>query len=282
MNCQTMIVGLAFVASTAFSSPPFDDGFAKPDMSAYLDNAAELNQDAAFTSAEGMKGKRALRLTFDNETAAAFKMAPVTAGRPCGFRFRGRWDNDETLESNPTFDAVFYANLNFATIIPSYEISFYDTDKKLIGRSVTGAMPYGQWREYREVFFPPPGAAYARLSVKAGTNTGAFLLDDIRFDAGGGPGTVELNFSEPGDYDGSLFGLKVRSSRRVCPDGTVVFTSFPAFSPAAIPMAPGKYRLELRTKTVPATQQNFIVDFLDDKGKKVRRRQVGGQMEVSN
>jgi hypothetical protein len=249
------------LASTA-SANAFVDGIKSKDVGKYLKNAAAMDQDAAVVDADG---SAALQLRYDNELFAEFHAMPVKVGQVYTIGFRGKWTNKETLETNPTFETAIRETWETGLeAIPTMAVEYLDAGRKLLKFRSIAVMPYGQWKEYRWSFLPPPGAAYVVLKIKSGKNDGSFLVTSPNFtpqenSAGG----IAMSFgSITADQCGKGFGFLIDGQVRT---GLAVAA---AARSDMIALGEGPHRLTVKSQP-QAKPNNIALTFFDAEGKKV-------------
>jgi hypothetical protein len=266
----------AFLAPLALlAADPFNDGFADKRMEAYLENAGKLYEDASFKEVPGMTGKKCIALTYDNEMEAEFHPVPVSDLKAYALSFRGQWENSETLDNNPTFEAAVDERFIFQIpYIPTVDLVFLDADEKPLKDEILMTMPYGKWRDYRHVFFPPEGAAFMRLKIKSGRNPGVFYLDNIKFEPVKNPSDeIILNFGDAiQDSSGSIYGFKVYALLQKNSIGKLMFNPGYGSMSSSISMSgPGKYRVTFKGEVIrnKGGAVSLAIHFIDSSGKKI-------------
>jgi len=277
-NLLVSLVAL-FGAPILGSAAPFNDAFADKRVAAYVQNASSLYEDSALVEIPGMTGKRCLALTYDNEVDAEFMPVPVSASTAYAFSFRGQWENSETLDNNPTFEAAVGESWRAALVyVPTLNLVFSDAEEKPIKEGgVFLAMPYGKWHDYRLVFFTPPRAAFMKLQARSGRNTGTFYFDNIKFEpVKSAPVETVLHFgvSSP-EICGSFYGFILPTSLRVGSNGRHLVSSGYGGVSSLINLAgPGRYRLSFKGDVLRTHGMvSFGVQFIDGNGKKVGEAQ---------
>ncbi len=276
----SFIVLVFWVTSGVFAGTPFGDGFAGGQVGSYLENAENLYEDATLVKSPGMTGKNCLRLTYDNEIDARFFKVPVNDSTAYALSFRGRWKNNETLESNPMYEGALFEKRRALMdgifrrallCVPTMDILFYDGKEKLIQDGIVMAMPYGKWREYRNVFYPPAGATSMRLKIKSSRNRGVFFVDNVKFETVKNQnGEIILNFNNgSADYSGSVFGFRVDGALHILADGrSMIDSGCGNLSNAFRLNGPGKYRLKFKGEVIRTKGYvpRLNVIFLNTKG----------------
>lgn len=258
-----------------FAVDPFNDGFADKRMDAYLENAGKLYEDASFREVPGMSGKKCIALAYDNEMEAEFHPVPVSDSKAYVLSFRGQWENSETLDNNPTFEAAVDETWRLALhYVPTVNIIFFDAEEKPIKDEIFMTMPYGKWREYRHVFFPPQVAASMKLKIKSGRNPGVFYLDNIKFEAVKSvPGETVLNFADiKPESSGSVYGYKLPSSFQIASNGKgMINAGYGSTTPPIRLDGSGKYRLTFKGEVIrnKGGAVSLSVHFIDSSGKKI-------------
>jgi len=269
LSAAAMLAPLALLAVD-----PFNDAFADKRLDAYLENAGKLYEDASFKEMPGMSGKKCLFLTYDNEVEAEFQSVPVSDSSAYALSFRGRWENAETLDNNPTFEAALDANWRPAlTYVPAMTLLFLDAEEKPLKDEIFMTMPHGEWRLYKHLFFPPAGAAFVKLKIKAGRNPGAFYVDNIRFDpVKNASGETLLCFGGGEEYFGSVYGFKaLPTTLRIGGDGRRMIDAGYGGVTAPISLrGPGAYRLAFKGEVMRGKGfASLAVHFFDASGKKI-------------
>lgn len=257
------------------AADPFNDGFADKRLEAYIENTGRLYEDASFKEAPGMSGKKCIAFTFDNEVEAEFHPVPVDCSRAYALSFRGRWENSETYDNNPTFEAAVGETWRLAlTCVPTMTLLFLDAEGKPIKDEIFMTLPHGAWRQYKHVFFPPTGASFMKLKNRSGRNLGVYYVDNIKF----GPVTsatdeTTLCFVDgKEEYSGSVYGVRILpSSLCVGGDGRRMINSGygSCTSPIILP-GPGTYRLAFKGEIARGKGfASLAVHFIDATGKKI-------------
>ena len=274
---KTLLSVTALLASaTLLPAAPFNDAFADKRVDAYLQNAASLYEDASFREVPGMSGKKSLALTFDNEVDAELLPVPVSDSSAYAISFRGQWENRETLDNNPTFEAAVGESWRTALgYVPTMNLVFLDAEEKPI-KSKEGvflAMPYGKWHDYRVVFFPPARAVSMKIQARSGRNTGVFYFDNIKFEpVKCAPDETLLSFdvSNP-DTCGSLYGFILPTSLRTGSNGVSLVSSGYGGESSLINLnGPGRYRLTFKGDVMRNKGMiSLAVLFIDADGKKI-------------
>ena len=265
----------AFLAPLALlAADPFNDAFADKRMEVYLENAGKLYEDASFKEVPGMTGKKCIAFTYDNEVDSEFNSVPVSDSRAYILSFRGQWENSETLDNNPTFEAAVDETWRYAlSYMPTMNLVFFDAEEKPLKDDIFRTMPYGKWREYKHIFFPPQGAAYMKLKIKPGKNTGVFYMDNIKFaPIKNSPDEIVLSFGDATpDSSGFIYGFKVPALLQKSSSGKLM--TDPGYGGASSPVSigdPGKYRLTFKGEVMRKKGMvNLIVQFIDSSGKKL-------------
>ncbi|OGV48099.1 MAG: hypothetical protein A2X49_12875 [Lentisphaerae bacterium GWF2_52_8] len=275
---KRVLILLSFAAMFAplalFAVEPFNDGFADKRMEAYLENAGRLYEDASFKEVSGMSGKQCIALIYDNELEAEFHPVPVKDDSAYVLSFRGQWENSETFDNNPTFEAAVDDTWRYGLgCIPTMNIVFMDAEDKPLKDEIFMTMPYGKWHEYRNVFFPPEGAVSMKLKIKSGRNLGVFYIDNIKFEPiKNTPDETVLNFSGfKEDCAGSVFGFRVPALLRVVDGKSMICPPYSGVSSAISLNGPGKYRLSFKGQLLKDNKgmTSLGVQFIDSTGKKI-------------
>lgn len=258
-----------------FAVDPFNDGFADKRMEAYLENAGKLYEDASFKGVPGMTGKKCIALTYDNEMEAEFHPVPVSDLKAYVLSFRGQWENSETLDNNPTFEAAVDERFIFQIpYVPTMDLLFLDADEKPLKDEILMTMPYGKWREYKQVFFPPEGAAFMRLKIKSGSNPGVFYVDNIKFEpVKNPPDEINLSFGDViQDSSGSVYGFKVYALLQKNSSGKLMYNpGYGSISSSISMSGPGKYRVTFKGEVIrnKGGAVSLAVIFMDSSGRKI-------------
>ena len=263
----------AVVASLAASEPAaarFGDGFASADLAAYLDNPAK-NGTLALVRADGMRGKRALRLK--DKAQATFKMVPVDEDTKYTLTLRARFDGGEALEDNPRFD-TFVTDGSKPPMLPHREIEFYDASRKRVrGRgSFASAMPLRAWQSYRDTFYPPMRAAFAKLIIRTPRAGLTCYVDDVKLEKTPDEGAINCNPVQGryGLYDYSGWRRPASGGKIVrLDDGKIVFDTKYGTGGMTFPLSRGgTYALSAK-RTGNGYNSVVIVHFLNGGLKKV-------------
>jgi hypothetical protein len=265
----------AFLAPLALlAADPFNDAFADKRMDVYLENAGKLYEDASFKEVPGMTGKKCIAFTYDSEVDAEFNTVPVSDSRAYILSFRGQWENSETMDNNPTFEAAVDETWRYAlSYMPAMNLVFFDAEEKPLKDDIFMTMPYGKWREYKHIFFPPQGAAYMKLKIKPGKNTGVFYMDNIKFaPIKNSPDEIVLSFGDAApDSSGFIYGFKVPALLQKGSSGKLMID--PGYGGTSSPVrigTPGKYRLTFNGELMRSKGMVSVgVVFVDFSGKKI-------------
>jgi len=254
-----------------------DGGFQGNDPAAYLENARAMNQDAVLIDAPELKGQKALRLRDDNELYAAFRPVAVEAGKSYTVSFRGKWANEETIETNPTLAASLEMTSEyFMQALPVLKIEFLDEKKEPLKQMILAALPYGSWHAYQQRFYAPAGAAFLRVNVKSGRNPGDFLLTNPQVSAQAADGLL-LTFRQTDEnVSGRAYGLLVDGACRKMSDGAVLVYSGTGLRTDIMPLKEaGAYRLSVKGAPGEQGKPHVTVIFYDAEGKSLKNP-VGG------
>lgn len=266
---RMMVAVVLLVAADNAIAQPFGDGFATGNLSDYLADAARLKpEQASLQSADGMLGKRCLRLSGAPPTV--FKEVSVDPDKKYTLRFRARHEGGESVEENPRWD-LFTAYGRVPAVVPQRELQFLDASKKPLGSMASG-MPFRKWQEYRDIFYPPAGAAFLRLQIASGKAVNALYLDDVILEPAPDEGSINVNpvIGKYGLYNYSGWLTPSAGGKIIqLDDGRIVFDTKYGTSSPSFPLAePGTYCLFARSQD-NGYNSVVILSLLDESGKKI-------------
>lgn len=256
------------VAATA-AAQPYGDGFATGNVSDYLADASRLKPEhVSLQSAAGMLGKRCLRVS--GASRIVFKDVPVSPDRKYTLRFRARHEGSESVEENPRWDG-FTAYTRVPPLVPQRELQFFDASRKPLPALASG-MPFRQWQGYRDIFYPPPGAASMRLLIASGRAEITLYLDDVVLEPTPDEGSVNVNpvIGKYGLYNYSGW-LNPSAGGKIIQleDGRLAFDTRYGTSSPSFPLAePGTYCLFARSQE-NGYNSVVILNLLDESGRKI-------------
>lgn len=264
-------VGAARASAAPATRPAaLGDGFAAGDLSAFVRNAGELKPgQAAWEPADGAAGKRRLRLA--DGARAVLADVPVDPDTKYALTFRARFDGSEAVEENPRLDVL--AQYGAASpVVPRREVQFLDADRKPLGGGLTAGMPLRNWHAYRDAFYPPAKAAFARVALAAGKAGVTLYVEDLSLAPAADEGAINVNpvIGAHGRYDYSGWGPPAAGGKIIeTDDGRVAFDTKYGTRGPTFPLArPGTYSLSARS-TANGYNSVVILDLLDDGGKTV-------------
>ncbi len=261
---------VSWTAGQYAAAQPFGDGFAKKDLSAYLENPQHIRPDqASLKPSAGMSGKQVLRLA--GGLTVRFKDVPIDSSIKYVLTFRGRFEGEgESIEENPHLDVLTMPR-GVPSIFATREIQFVDADNRVL-YSVGGGLVFREWFEYRDIFYAPPAAKYVRLIIRTGRPEMVYEVDNIQLVPSPDEGAINCNPvpNKNGKYNYSGWQrLAVGAKMIELPDGRVAFDTKYGTTGASFPMTrPGKYTL-----TTISQENGFnyavVLNFLDAEGKKL-------------
>lgn len=257
-----LIAILCLAMAATVNANALKDGFKSKDVSKYLKNAAAMDQDAAIVEVDGSP---ALQLRYDNELMAEFHPIPVKVGQAYSIGFRGKWVNDQTLETNPTFETALRENWETGLeALPTMAVEYLDAVRKPLRFRSIAVLPYGHWKDYRWTFLPPPDAAFVVLKIKCGRNEGSFLVANPSFAPHeDSAGAITMRFGDiTADQAGKAFGFLIDGHVR-----TGLAVGGGARSDM-IALGEGKHRMTVKSQP-QAKPNNITLTFFDTAGKKL-------------
>ncbi len=266
LTVLALLAVMTMVTSAVFAQP-FGDQFARKDLGQYAENARLIRPDQA--SFEPLEGRQVLRLT--KSASVTFKDVPIDPTVKYALTFRGRFEGDgEAIEENPHLDFLT-AYRGVPSIFAGREVQFLDAEKRVL-RSLSSALVFREWFEYRDVFYAPPKSKYVRLTIKSGREDQVYFVDNIQLQPAADEGAINCNPvpDRYGKYNYSGWQtLAVGAKMIELPDGRVAFDTKYGTSGATFPLAkPGKYTL-----TTISQENGFnyavVLNFLDEEGKKI-------------
>lgn len=270
-------VSTVAAATADTSSSPFGDGFAKSEVTAYLQPASKRkSQPPTFIQAPGMQGKAVLRLA--GNTTINFLDVPVKENTKYTLSMQARYEGGEAIEENPLLD--LFLQYGYRTdVVPQRDIIFVDADGKKLSSLTTG-MVFRQWRRYEDIFYTPANTAFIRLAVDLGQEEIVLLLDDINFGVTADEGTINCNpvWSKRGLHNYSGWSRLAPGGKLVeREDGKVIFdTQYTSIGQAFHLSQPGWY--ELTTVSTPKGYSPAIMlNMLDANNKPTGQVRVGGK-----
>ena len=223
-------------------------GFEGNSPAGYIANYREVDDDVSLVTADDLDGQTVMRITCNNRTYVQFRPMPVEAGRTYRLSFKGRWVNEETYETNPSFEVVLGpASLSQVDVLPVATVDFYDKDNKLISTAAPITTLYGQWKDYRIAFTTPPGTTSIRPKWMTGRNLGHVLITRPTLDQLAAPqrGLV-LDFTQDNaNASGSAYGLQLDQRIRKSPDGELLVYNLQDRTQDFLIGPAGKYRLRV-------------------------------------
>jgi hypothetical protein len=262
------VFAIALLLAATASAQPFGDGFAG-DQSQYLQEPKKpSSEQVALERPEGIAGKKALRLT--KAAGVTFVDVPVDENTKYTLTFRGRFDGGEAVEENPHFD-IFTRYGSIPPFVPQRELVFLDKDKKRVGGYSSG-QPFRNWTEYRDIFYPPPKAAYFRLVIRSGRPEQVVFVDDVKFDKTPDEGAINPNpvIGRYGKYNYSGWIGFADAARIVeATDGRIGFDSKYGSRSMTFPLpGPGTYAFSLKSEE-NGFNYAALMDVFDENNKKV-------------
>jgi hypothetical protein len=264
-----VIATCTLVAGATAFAVPFGDGFAARELSAYLDNAKQLKPNqVALEAAKDLTGKAALRI--GEGARAVFKEVPVDADTKYTLTFRGRFDGGEAAEENPHLDQ-FVAYGGAPLILPARELQFLDADKKPLP-GMNAGLPFRNWTEYRDIFYPPAGAKFLRLAIRSGTKGTTLFVDDVKLEPTPDEGSINANpvIGRYGKYNYSGWNAPSAGGKIIeTEDGRVAFDTKYGSRSMSFPFpGPGTYAITAKSEG-NGYNTSIVLDLLDENGKKL-------------
>lgn len=262
------IITFFLLVNQIFAQIPYGDGFAK-DIKQYIESSTK---QVLLVSKDGTNGVKALNIS--NKGKATLKLIPVSEATKYVLTMRASFSGGESIEENPRLD-TFTAFTYVPSVLPRRELVFYDKNKKKINANwFTSAMPFRNWREYKDIFYPPANAAYMSLNFYSGLQEISLFIDDIKLRESEDEGSINCNpvIGKHGLYNYSGWKWPARGGKIVVMDNAK-----PAFdvkygtSGADFPLSePGTYRLSSKA-TANGYNPTIIIHFLDKSGKSIER-----------
>jgi hypothetical protein len=202
-----------------------------------------------------------------------FERMPVAEGTKYQLAFRAKQQGAETIEANPRLSELIF---NSRTFLPWCRLTFYDAGGKSVGcDSPSWSIPFGEWQDYRWVFYSPAKAAFAAFEIQPGNAKGSSVnLADRRLEPAPDEQSINVNPAfacGPYNYSGWSAFNDVGRLHALTNGATVLDTGFSATS-ATFPLnEPGTYRWFIRGSSfAPRGGPAFLV-FLDESGKEAGR-----------
>ena len=261
-------LSIFLLLSQAFAQSPFNDGFAK-ELKSYVEKSSS---QVSLVPRNGMNGVKALNIS--NEGQVALKLTSVNDQTKYTLTFRSSFSGGESAEENPRLDD-FTAYTYIPKVLPKRELVFYDKNKKKINvRNFSSAMPFRQWREYKDIFYPPANAVYLSISFSSGAQDISLFIDDIKLKETEDEGAINCNpvIGKHGIFNYSGWQWPARGGKIVVMDnGKAAFDVKYGTSSADFPLSePGTYLLTSKA-TANGYNPVIIMRFLDSSGKEISR-----------
>lgn len=266
---------MAMAADTGAS--PFGDGFAKMQLTAYLQPMGQKEQQhVTRITAPQMQGKAVLQ--FAGNTSVSFLDVSVQENTKYTLSMRARYDGAEAIEENPLFD-IFLQFGRRTDVVPQRDIIFLDIEGKRLSSLTTGIV-FRQWHLYEDVFYTPAGTAFIRLTVDSGQEDIVLLLDDIKLGVTSDEGAINCNpiWSKRGPYNYSGWSrLAVGGKLIALEDGKVIFdTQYTSIGQVFPLNQPGWYELTT-VSTSKGYSPAIMLNMLDANNKPTGQVRVGGR-----
>lgn len=241
-------VTLTLLLTAVASAEPFGDGFAG-ELGQYLQDPKQPKpEQVALEKPAGIQGKKALRLT--KGATVTFIDVPVDENTKYTLTFRGRFDGGEAVEENPHFD-VFTRYGSIPAFVPQREFQFLDKDKRRVGGYSSG-QPFRSWTEYRDIFYPPPKAAFLRLVMRSGRPEQTVYVDDLKLEKTEDEGAINPNpvIGKYGKYNYSGWISLAEAAKIVeAEDGRIGFDSKYGSRSMTFPLpGPGTYTFSIKSE----------------------------------
>lgn len=255
----------------------FGDNFQRGTLDTYLENAKSIGDKAVITTEKGVDVK-VMKLT----APVSFILVPVNDKTKYQLTFSGRQQGVETIEENPRLSELIFNSRSF---LPWYRLKFYDADRKEynkvlpcdmgcdINNSPALAMPFGQWHEYKAVFYPPMNAAFMRFDVDTGAKGNMVSLADVKLAPAPDELAVNINpiFSY-GSYNYSGWSGFNGVGRLQETEGgkTVLYSGFSAATTSFPLMEPGTYKIFTKGTGSIRNYSVFLI-IIDADGKEISK-----------
>lgn len=262
------VLTIVFLLNQAFAQSPFNDGFSK-DLKHYLENS---KSQVSLVKRDGTQGTNALNIS--NKGQAALKLIPVNDSTKYTLTFRSSFSGGESAEENPRLDS-FMAFSYIPAVLPKRELVFYDKNKKKINTGwFASAMPFRQWREYKDIFYPPHNAAFLSVNFYSGAQDISLFIDDLKIKETEDEGAINCNpvIGKHGIYNYSGWKWPAKGGKIVIMDnGKAAFDVKYGTSGTDFPLSePGTYELTSKA-TANGYNSTIIIHFLDSSGKSISR-----------
>lgn len=262
------VLTIIFLMNQTFAQSPFNDGFAKA-LKSYIEKSSS---QVSLVSRDGMKGVKVLNLS--NKGQVVLKLIPVNDKTKYTLTFRSSFSGGESAEENPRLDNFMSYNY-IPTVLPKRDLVFYDKNKKKINaRNFTSALPFRQWREYKDIFYPPANAAYLSLNFSSGAQDISLFIDDLKLKETEDEGAINCNpvIGKHGIYNYSGWQWPASGGKIVIMDnGKTAFDVKYGTSSAEFPLSEaGTYMLTSKA-TANGYNPVIIMRFLNSSGKEISR-----------
>lgn len=261
-------VSLAGIAKAQNESGVLAGPLQGSDVRTYIQNVKLVDQDATLVTAKDLDNQTVLRVTYDNRTFITFRPVPIKATTIAQLTFKARWNNQETIENNPSLEAAIEVpRLNQAEVLPAALVEFLDADQKLLAGSSFIMLLHGQWQDYLMRFQTPPNAAFIQLKVTSGRNDGQLFLASPRLTSQAQPQTSQttvLNFKpDQSNVCGNVFGITLDQRIQKNTEGTLYVVSGSDTRTDSIVIGPpGNYQLKADIVDAGASSSTRIY-FMD-------------------
>ncbi len=270
MNKMATILAcaMALAAGAGARGETIGGAFKGSDPGVYLSNATAMYEDAALVDAPDLEGVVVMRLRYDSELPAEFHSIPVKPDHVYTLRLKAKWENRETIETNPIFGMALRELWETAlSATPTIVVEFLDESRKPLKNRLVSAFPYASWREHQRTFFPPAGASYMRLSVRVGLNDGTLYLTGPVFEAT--PVSAEeriLTFRHEDDnLSGRTFGILLDGMSYRHQEDYGIATGPGQRSDVFSLSEPGAYRLTIKGQPLGASH-SAVLRLFDETG----------------
>lgn len=246
----------------------FGDNFQRGTLDAYLENAKVLGDKAVMVTEKGVDGK-----VLKSAVPFSFKAVPVSAQTKYQLSFRGRQQGMESIEENPRLSELIF---NCRSFLPWCRLKFLDTNGKEVKNDFpTQALPFGQWHEYKLVFYPPMNSALMQFEINTGASKqGTIWLANAKLAPAPDEQSINVNptFSYgPYNYSGwSSFNSPDGRLHEIEGGKTVLDTGFSATTTSFPLQEPGTYQIRLKATGNERNYDAFLI-FIGADGKELSR-----------
>lgn len=257
-----LLITILFPASGYAEQTVFGDRFTAGTLEAYFENPQAIARHASLKRMPDVEGH-----VLQTTGQVAFKPVPVDENTRYALTFQVKQQGCEPIEDNSRLaHAVFHG----ASFMPRADLHFFDKQgNKIPGESQRHMLPFGQWQQYRWVFYPPTGAVQMQWVANSNGKNVTLYLADVSLDP---VKNVEAFNINPSFTLGSTnrSGWKNGSLHIDAAGEVMLNTGYYGIS-HSFPLAePGTYRLYLKASSFGRYNELFVI-FLDAQGKEVSR-----------